>query len=92
MHRHLAEKRRDDIIGEATIEILKKHGQISLESLLKKLKVMMHSEADIEKLEAIKTAVSFIAKKLHKSPGKSHAIYNGHTKTHYMPDNQFKKH
>lgn len=92
MHRHLAEKRRDDIIGEATIEILKKHGQISLESLLKKLKVMVHSEADPEKREAIKIAVAFIANKLHQSPGKSHAFYDGHTNTHYMPDSQFKKH
>ena len=92
MHRKLAEKRRDDILGEATIAIFKENGEISFESLLNKLKVMMHSERDVKKLEAIKTAAAFITEKLHQLPDKHHSIYDGHANAHYMAERQFKKH
>lgn len=92
MHRNLPEKLRDDIIGEATIAILKESGQISFESLLNKLKVMLHSEYDNEKQEAIKTAVDFIADKLIQSIGKSHAIYDSYMTKFYISNSRFKKH
>lgn len=92
MHRKLAEKRRDDIIGQATIAIIREDGQISLGALLNKLRAMTHSEKDIEKLEAIKIAAAFIADKLYPSSDMLQAICDGHADMHHMPGCHLKKH
>ena len=72
--------------------IIREDGQISLASLLNKLRAMIHSEANIEKLEAIKIAAAFIVDKLYPPSDMSQTICDGHADTHHMPDRHLKKH
>lgn len=99
MHRTKLERRKDDIIGEAVLLILKDNGPVNFASLAARLKVMAGYELDPERQVALAAAsveielrISELARNRTKETGNFSTNSNEQVMLNHGMLNSAKKH
>jgi hypothetical protein len=74
MHRNRAEKNRDNLIGQAALQLLKSHGQVDAYSLAGRLRTMADDEQDHSRKMALIEASTWV---LEKDSGQMTSVRSG---------------